>query len=90
MINYIVCNVREWKFSNSKIFYILIALFFDLSEHLRKENIIDDDDLDTIEYDDIRTYIFRPDLSNNLTGDEIVTTIHPGKSANVADEGGKK
>lgn len=52
---------------------------FDISEHLRKENIIDDDELDTIEYDDIRTYTFRPDLSKNLTGNEIITTIHPGK-----------
>lgn len=25
-----------------------------------------------------KKYIFRPDLSNNLTGDEIVTTLHPG------------
>lgn len=41
-------------------------------------NITDDDDMDTIEYDDIRTYIFRPDLSKGLTGNEIVTTIHPG------------
>lgn len=38
-----------------------------------------------MEYDDIRTYIFRPDLSNNLTGDEIVTIVNPGKSA--VDEG---
>lgn len=38
--------------------------------------------MDTMEYDDIRTYIFRPDLSNGLTGNEIVTTIHPGKSVN--------
>lgn len=56
---------------------------FGHSEHLRKENIIDDDEMDTMEYDDIRTYIFRPDLSKNLTGNEIVTTIHPGKSVNV-------
>lgn len=62
---------------------------FNDSEHLRKVNIIDDDDMDTIEYDDIRTYIFRPDLSNGLTGDEIVTVLHPGKSPNAADQRNK-
>lgn len=66
--------------------YFDLIFIFDLSEHLRKENIIDDDDLDTMEYDDIRTYIFRPDLSKNLTGNEIITTIHPGKSVKITDE----
>lgn len=54
------------------------------SELLRKVNIVDDDDLDTMEYDDFRTYTFRPDLSKHLTGNEIITTIHPGKT--VKDE----
>lgn len=74
------------NFDVSKIFDFLISTNChpsDLSEHLRKENIIDDDDLDTMEYDDIRTYTFRPDLSKNLTGNEIITTIHPGKSAHA-------
>lgn len=66
-----------------KTFRIGFRLFWSLSEHLRKVNIIDDDNLDTMEYDDIRTYIFRPDLSESLTGDEIITTIHPGISVTL-------
>lgn len=34
---------------------------------------------DTMSFNNMRKYIFRPDLSNNLTGNEIVTTMHPGK-----------
>lgn len=32
-----------------------------------------------MEFDDIRTYNFRPDLSNGLTGNEMITVLHPGK-----------
>lgn len=31
-----------------------------------------------MEFDIWKRYEFRPELSDGLTGDEIVTTIHPG------------
>lgn len=30
-----------------------------------------------------RKYIFQPDLSNGLTGNEEVTILHPGKDNNA-------
>lgn len=48
------------------------------SEYIWKNNITDNDVEDTMEFDVWRKYIFRSDLSNGLTGDEIVTTLHPG------------
>lgn len=37
-----------------------------------------------MEFDYVKKYVFRPDLSNNLTGDEIITTIHPGEQIALA------
>lgn len=44
-----------------------------LREWKLRENIQDDDSKDTISYTMKNRFIFRPDLSNGLTGDEIVT-----------------
>lgn len=38
-----------------------------------RENIVDDDKMDTVTYTMKNKFIFRPDLSKGLTGDEIVT-----------------
>lgn len=48
------------------------------SEYDWKTDISDDEEEDTMEFILMKKYVFRPDLSNNLTGDEIVTTLHPG------------
>lgn len=48
------------------------------SEYIWKENITDNDADDTMEFSIWKRYVFRPDLSNGLTGDEIVTILHPG------------
>lgn len=37
----------------------------------------DDVKEDTLTYKMKNTFIFRPDLSNGLTGNEIITTVHP-------------
>lgn len=37
----------------------------------------DDDTDDTLTFNMKNTFIFRPDLSNGLTGNEIITSIHP-------------
>lgn len=34
---------------------------------------------DAVEFTTVKKYIFRPELSHGLTGDEIVTTLHPRK-----------
>lgn len=39
--------------------------------------MVDDDEEDTLKYHYKNTFIFRPDLSNGLTGNEIITMPHP-------------
>lgn len=46
------------------------------SEYIWKDNIIDDPDRDTMEFDMWKRYEFRPELSHGLTN---VTILHPGK-----------
>ncbi|KAJ6643475.1 Sensory neuron membrane protein 1 [Pseudolycoriella hygida] len=45
-------------------------------EWMEKFDITDNDDDDTVEFNMKRTFIFRSDLSNGLTGNEKLTTIH--------------
>lgn len=47
------------------------------SEFREKFNFVDDNETDTVEYDLKNTFFFRPDLSEGLTGDEIVTVPNP-------------
>jgi hypothetical protein len=47
-----------------------------ISEYKTKYNLVDDDAEDTVEYDMKNTWIFRPDLSNGLTGNEVITMPH--------------
>lgn len=46
------------------------------SEWKEKTDLVDNDDIDTVSFDMKNTFIFRPDLSNGLTGKEIVTIPH--------------
>lgn len=57
---------------------------FTCSERVWKENISDFDDDDTMTFTTMKKYTFRPDLSNGLTGEEIVTTLHPGSKKSIA------
>lgn len=57
-----------------------VSLLF--SEYHWKMNITDDNEDDTMEYDVWNKYVFRPNLSEGLTGDEVITTLHPGTSKN--------
>lgn len=50
-----------------------------ISEFISRKNISDDEEADTMQFTLWRKYIFQPDLSNGLTGNEEVTTLHPGK-----------
>lgn len=47
-----------------------------LREWKEREDIQDDDFRDTVSYTMKNRFVFRPDLSNGLTGDEIVTMPH--------------
>lgn len=49
-------------------------------EWKEKYDIVDDEVDDTMTFHYKNTYIFRPDLSGNLTGDEIIVVPHPCKS----------
>lgn len=49
------------------------------SEYIWKNNIVDDFEKDTMEFDIWKRYEFRPELSDGLTGNENVTILHPGK-----------
>lgn len=51
--------------------------FFNCSEWKEKLDLEDDAKEDTLTYKMQNTYIFRPDLSNGLTGNEIITTFNP-------------
>lgn len=42
-----------------------------------KNNILDNEEDDSMVFNAMKQFVFRPDLSNKLTGEEIVTTIHP-------------
>lgn len=46
------------------------------SEWKERHDIKDDNSKDTVSYDLVNRFIFRPDLSNGLTGDEVVTLPH--------------
>lgn len=39
--------------------------------------MVDDEEFDALEYRMTNTFIFRPDLTVGLTGNEIITTWHP-------------
>lgn len=49
-----------------------------LSEYIIKHDEIDDEDQDTLEYTLKKLWIFQPDMSNGLTGEEQITLLHPG------------
>lgn len=48
------------------------------SQYVWKNNITDNIADDTMAFNMWKRYVFRPDLSNGLTGHELVTTLHPG------------
>lgn len=39
--------------------------------------MVDNEEEDSLEYRMTNTFIFRPDLSNGLTGSEVITAPHP-------------
>ncbi|XP_031623145.1 sensory neuron membrane protein 1-like [Contarinia nasturtii] len=46
-------------------------------EYLLKHDTIDDEENDTLQFTMRKTWIFKPKLSKGLTGEEIITTVHP-------------
>lgn len=66
------------------LFYQVFVSYFESfnSEYIWKNNISDNNAEDTMSFDIMKKYVFRPDLSNNLTGQEVVTTLHPGNTHN--------
>ncbi|KAG4077516.1 hypothetical protein HA402_002943 [Bradysia odoriphaga] len=46
-------------------------------EWMQKFNITDNDSEDTLTFNMKKTFIFRPDLSKGLTGNENITMVHP-------------
>lgn len=61
----------------------LASISLSISEYISKTNISDDEEADTMQFTLWRKYIFQPDLSNGLTGNEEVTILHPGKDNNA-------
>lgn len=57
----------------------LFPVFRTFREWKEKFDITDDEEEDTVTFHSKNTYIFRPDLSGNLTGDEIIVVPHPCK-----------
>lgn len=60
--------------------YLLVEfswLMFSCSLHKTRVDQIDDVDADTLEYTLFNTYYYHPELSDGLTGNEIITTAHP-------------
>lgn len=54
--------------------------FITPSEYITRINVTDDEKSDTMTSTLWRKYIFKPELSGSLTGDEVVTILHPGES----------
>lgn len=54
------------------------------SEYIWKTNTSDNEDEDSMAFTLYKRYVFRPDLSNSLTGEEEVTTLHPGDIKSIA------
>lgn len=44
---------------------------------------MDDKVADTLEYMLINTFIFQPELSHGLNGNEVITVPHPGNRLNI-------
>lgn len=62
--------------------WLSIILFWiktiDYREYIEKRNIVDNNEDDTMEYDFIKTYQYKPEKNGNgLTGEEFVTIAHP-------------
>ncbi|XP_055302266.1 sensory neuron membrane protein 1-like [Sitodiplosis mosellana] len=70
-----ILNKDEVHNGSKPILKEIGPFYFD--EYIWKNNISDNDAEDTMAFNIMKKYIFRPDLSKNLTGDEIVTTMHP-------------
>lgn len=81
-------SIISWTFFVELFFWLMIFIELNFwkkpsfsllkSEYIWKTNLTDNDEDDTLTFTVYRKYVFRPDLSNNLTGDEVVTTLHPG------------
>lgn len=62
----------------SKLFSLNFAfsLTHKTSEWKDKHNLVDNEDADTVTFDMVNTFVFRPDLTKGLTGNEVVTIPH--------------
>lgn len=57
-------------------YHYFIHIFREWKE---KFSMVDNEEEDSVTFHYSNTYFFRPDLSGNLTGDEIVVVPHPSK-----------
>lgn len=71
--------MREIKWASTIQRDLMLLNFNFRSEYIRKVDTSDDNDEDTVEFTLKKSFEFRPELSEGLTGDEIVTTLHPGE-----------
>lgn len=68
------------KFNLVKCIFSTKIFFYcdNFSQYVLKHDAIDDKENDTLTFTLKKTWIFKPELSNGLTGDEMVTILHPG------------
>lgn len=70
------------KFSKFNLFFhpFFNHYFYTCSEWKSKTDLVDNEDTDTVSFDMVNTFFFRPDLTaqeSKLTGREVVTIPHP-------------
>lgn len=64
-------------------FHIFHLFVIQIREWKEKYDLVDNDEEDTLTYHYKNTFIFRPDLSENVTGDELIVMPHPCKYENL-------
>lgn len=72
------CFSHFQKFLTTNCCFMFCVIYsLNHSEFVIKTNATDFNSEDALEFVTRKKYIFKPDMSHGLTGEEIVTTLHP-------------
>lgn len=74
-------NLLSSWLQSFKFFLIKFQFLHASREWKEKFDMVDNEAEDSVTFHYKNTYVFRPDLSGNLTGDEIIVVPHPSKYA---------